>query len=394
MEALARDGALTEIQSRMVEHQGGQCGFCTPGFVMALTAYYEKPERKPTAKAIQNHLTGNLCRCTGYAPIIEAGLQVDPGRIERIADRFGDAREGLELIAETATPFEVRDGDRRFHGPRTLADAVRLRAATPGLRVFGTATDLGVALNKGRFELGDALSLHGVPDLSGLAVEKDGTVRIGARADLASVEKFLADPARAPEFADFLKIFASPQIKNAATLGGNIINASPIADTVPYLMAAEAELELAGPTGSRRVPITRFYSGYKKFDLRADELLVAIRLPARPGERFTRIYKVSQRRDLDISAVSACFEGVPDGQGGLRQIRVAYGGVGPTALRLPRTEAALQGRKLDRAAVEQAAAVLGAEITPISDVRGTAGFRTKVATNLLRKYCFELGRTP
>lgn len=385
VEGLKQDGELSEIQKKMAAHHGGQCGFCTPGFVMALTALFEK-HREVNEKRVKNYLTGNLCRCTGYVPILEAALHVDPARVKRVVDRYGSPRIMTDLRTALAEPMEVRDGSRRFRAPISLAEAADWLRENPGTRIFSAATDLGVQYNKERFEIENLLSLHAIRELYELREEKDAYV-VGAKTDLASLQDFME--MRVPEFARFLNVFASPQIKNAATLAGNIINASPIADTVPFLLALEAEQELVSSAGVRRVPLHGFYTGYKKMDLRPGEILARIFIPKPAGDEVLRLYKVAQRKDLDISGVNAGFA-MRVQNGKVVRARLALGGVGPTALRLTQTEAWLAGKNLDHATIATAQAKIRTEVSPRDDVRGSRDYRLRLCENLFAEYCREL----
>ena len=385
VEGLASEGELSEIQQRMATHHGGQCGFCTPGFVMALTAMFEKHAEVNERRA-KNFLTGNLCRCTGYVPILEAALSVNPARVERISSRYGNPAVMQELRAALAKELDVRTPLRSFRAPLSLKGAAAWLESHPGGRIFSAATDLGVQCNKEKLEMGRVLSLNSVRELYEIS-ESEAGFAIGAKVDLTRLQDFMES--RVPEFARFLNVFASPQIKNGATLAGNIVNASPIADTVPFLLVLEAENELFSPQGARRVPLTDFYQDYKKMDMKPGEVLARVHLPKpKPGD-FLRLYKVAQRKDLDISGVNAGFlASVKNGK--VAGMRLALGGVGPTALRLAKTEAYLAGKTLTTEVVREAQAKLRSEIAPRADVRGSAEYRLRLAENLFGRFCEEL----
>ena len=395
-----RRGALTEVQESMVVEHGAQCGFCTPGFVTAMHGLLEEraaagaavaapAQAGPTDQEWREALTGNLCRCTGYEPILRACAAIDPARVARIHDLFpggpplADARRarttGLALeTLRDSTPLAV-------FAPVDLDQALELRLAHPDARVVAGATDLGVQINKGRLAPGRFLSLALVSELRRLAVE-DGAIHVGALVVWSDLERLCR--AVAPEFAGILAVFASPQIKNVGTLVGNIVNASPIADSLPFLFVADAEVLLAGKRGRRSVNINSFYKGYKELDLLPDELVIGVRIPLPGADETVRLYKVSRRRDLDISAFTAAIR-MRRNNGSIESARVAYGGVGPVVLRLPKTEAFLSGRAFEAGTFLEAGQLARTEVTPISDVRGSADFRLQLAENILLRFYEE-----
>ncbi len=376
VEGLSRDG-LTPVQDAMVRCHGAQCGYCTPGFIMAMHAMYETPG-VPDPRAA---LTGNLCRCTGYEPIIKAAREVK--NEPRIEDLYPS---GPILHALAGHETEAVRIDT-FFKPATLQDAVEFKTQHPKCVIVQGATDFGVWCNKRGFEPEAVLSLDAVEGLGDLAI-LDGQLSVGGRVTLAQLEAFVAD--KVPELAKILDRFGSPQIKNAGTLAGNIANASPIADTLPFLYVTDAELELTGHKGMRRMPIASFYRGYKTLDLEPDEIITRIRIPLPAAGQTLRLYKVSKRSHLDISSFTAAMLMRRAGDR-IEQIRIAYGGVGPVVLRLPRTESFLTGKPFSLDALDEAGQIAKEEITPISDVRGSREFRLQLAGNILRKFYYDLG---
>jgi xanthine dehydrogenase small subunit len=385
IEGLSNGGELTPIQRAMVDCHGSQCGFCTPGFVMAMTGLCEAADWK-------RGLTGNLCRCTGYTSIVKAGMEA---QCSPVAPR----PEGL-LRSERAALAELRDdtldlrGDcngveRRAFCPKTLDEAVAFRRDHPNAKVVAGATDVGVQLNKRAIEPVAFLDLNRVAELEGASIDSQGetrTIVAGARGTWTELLELCR--AEAPEFAEIVSVFGSPQIRHVGTLGGNIINASPIADSLPFLMVMDAELELASSAGLRRVNINNFYQGYKKFDLRADELLASVRIPLPAAGELLRLYKVSRRRDLDISTFTAAIRMRLEGDT-IADAAIAYGAVGPTVLRMRQTEQFLRGRPFSEETMHAAGDVAVDEITPISDVRGSADYRYQLARNVLLKFFHE-----
>jgi len=373
VEGLAKNGELHPVQDAMVKAHGAQCGYCTPGFVVALAAMFEEGSRDA-----RKALTGNLCRCTGYEPIIKAANECDASRIEPV-----DHRYPWPLELDDASREAVRIGN--FFKPSTLEEAIQFKAAHPKCVIVQGATDFGVWCNKRGFVPESLLSLNAIEGLGDIAHDGDA-IRVGGRVSLAMFEEFITR--EVPALAPIMDRFGSPQIKNAGTLAGNIANASPIADTLPFLYVAGARLELAGRDGKRVVPIESFYRGYKTLDLAADEIITAIVIP-NIGETL-RLYKISKRSHLDISSFTAAFH-MQRTDGRIGSIRIAYGGVGPVVLRLPRTESFLAGKPFVRETFEEAGAIAREEITPIDDVRGSREFRLQLAENVLCKFFHDAG---
>jgi xanthine dehydrogenase small subunit len=373
-----QDGSLCEVQNSMVRNFGGQCGFCTPGFVMALTDLFEK-KTKPTEKQVKNFLTGNLCRCTGYEPIVKAALDVDVRKHRRLSARYAPEK------IEASTAVRIEAGDKIFSAPVDLAAACAFKKEFPEAVLYSGATDLGVRFNKGHIRPRQFLSLNLISELRECVVRGD-EFRIGAKASLHEFLRIVEK--EIPEVARFLNIFASPQIKNSATLIGNLANASPIADTTPVLMALDAELDLQGTKGSRTVDLKDFYLGYKKLDLTPDEIIVRVRFRRPQAGSVFANYKVSQRRDLDISCVNASFCFTLKG-GTVAAARIVLGGVAATTVRLTAVENSMLGQRPSRQVLNDGKRAIAQAIKPISDARGSSDFRTLMAQNLLEKYFVE-----
>ena len=378
VEGLSQSG-LTPLQDAMVRCHGAQCGYCTPGFIMAMAALYEEPRPAELGPHdVRAALTGNLCRCTGYEPIVKAALEVKEQ--PAIQDLFPPEPIVRRMPAEGS----VRAG--RFFRPATLAEAIEFKASNPKCVIVQGGTDFGVWCNKRGFVPDAVLSLDGIPGLGDLQID-GGELHVGGRATLAALEQFVAG--RVPELAPILDRFGSPQIKNTGTLAGNIANASPIADTLPFLYVTGARLELTGREGMRSVPIDAFYRGYKTLDLRPDEIITRVVIPLPPKTDTLRLYKISKRSHLDISSFTAAIVMRRSGER-VESIRIAYGGVGPVILRLPKTEALLTGRAFTLETFETAGAAAREEITPISDVRGSRDFRLQLAANILKRFYYEV----
>ena len=364
-----RENDLHPVQQAMVQCHGAQCGYCTPGFVVAMAGMFEVCDRV-NEKQVRDGLTGNLCRCTGYEPIIKAALAVDGSASTKMRDRYPALPDAQDSVTVG-----------NFCAPATIDEAIEFKRDHPGCVVVQGGTDFGVWVNKRNYAAPAMLSLSKIASLNELR-EEDGAIVAGANTSLADFETFIAD--RIPELARIMAVFGSPQIKNAGTLIGNIANGSPIGDTLPYLFVAGAMLEMNN--GTRTVPIDRFYLGYRKFDLQPDEIITRVRIGI--VRDTLKLYKVSRRKDLDISAFTAAIRLGLTGDR-IDRAGVVYGGVAPTVIRLPRTEAFLTGKSATLDTFEHAGRIARDEIKPISDVRGSADYRLQLAENIMAKFWYE-----
>ena len=342
-------------------------------------------DRNLGPERLRRELTGNLCRCTGYDSILAAGAAVDRDQLRAMNDLYPPAAVLPPLAAAASSAVTLRHNDWTFVKPVAVADAVAFRADHPDCLIVAGGTDLGVQLNKGHRPFGNVLSLGGIAELAELTVT-DAGLTAGATVTLSRLEMVIAD--HVPGVADMLAYFGGPTIKNAGTVGGNIGTGSPIGDTLPAWLVLDAEVELAGPHGLRRVNLNDFYTGYRKTVMAPDEIIVRLHVPRPPAGGLFKLYKVSKRKDLDISTFSAAI-GVRVEDGTVADARLAYGGVAATVVRLPRAEAALVGRPATEATFDAAAAVAEAEVKPISDVRGSADYRRRLAGNILRRFYLE-----
>lgn len=394
------DGKLHPVQDAMVKCHGAQCGYCTPGFVVAMSGLFE-PDGDAvggqgsgnalTELTIRRGLVGNLCRCTGYEAIIKAGLAVNPKDVRRANQLYSPDKIVSDVAATCGSSVELLgDEGRTAFLPATLADALKFKAEHPDCLPFAGGTDLGVQINKGRRDAMEVLVLTRLPELRETRVT-DTEVSAGATTTWTTLER-LTEKA-IPEFADMLSRFASPPLKNAGTIGGNIANGSPIADSLPAMYVLGAQVELTSVRGSRLVDVNDFFTGYKRSVMAADELVTRVVLP-RVGEgELLRLYKISKRQDLDISTLTAAFLLTRDGDR-VGSIRVALGGVAANVVRLPKVETWLAGKPIDEATFAEAGAMAAEGISPISDVRGSAAYRSRVAANLFVKFAYELGARP
>ena len=385
VEGLGDETSLCAVQQAMVDCHGSQCGFCTPGFVVAMAGFLEEHESL-AGDELRHGLTGNLCRCTGYAPILEAGREIDMERHERIAQRFPSVGMLEEFAIRRDKPIEVEAECEgaivRVAAPHDLKTALAFLAARPDAAIVAGATDIGVRINKTLTLPRMILDLNRIAELDGVTI-KNGEMILGARATWTAIERACAE--RVPELHKIVSVFGAPQIRHVGTIGGNIANASPIADSLPFLYVTETVLELASATGRREVNINDFYHGYKKLDLRRGELITRVRVPLPADDELFKLYKVSRRRDLDISTFTAAVRMRLDGDT-ISDAAIAFGGVAPVVIRARRTEAFLRGQPFAEEALRQAGEIAVDEIAPISDVRGAADYRYQLTRNILQKF--------
>jgi xanthine dehydrogenase small subunit len=389
VEGLAQEGALAPAQEAMVECHGSQCGFCTPGFVMAIAGSCHAAAGGDVNW--REELSGNLCRCTGYVSIFEAAaraLEASDCLADRVpADWVADA---ARLRGDSLDVSGTLDGvSLRATCPVTLDEALAARSSSPDVRPIAGATDLGVLWNKGRLAARHFLDLSRLVGLDDVAVvEEAGGRSLVAGALVTWTDFLVACREHCPEFVPIGTAFGGPQIRHVGTVGGNIVNGSPIADSLPLFFATETVLELASSRGTREVPIERFYTGYKELDLAPDELLVRVRMPLVATTERLGLVKVSRRRDLDISTFTAAVRLRLEGDR-IAAARVAYGGVGPTVVRMRAAEQALTGRPFNEETFHRAGDAAVSEIAPLTDVRGSADYRRQLARNVLLKFFHE-----
>jgi len=404
VEGLAADGKLSPVQSAMVTCHGSQCGFCTPGFVMAMHGLVEtcreaEDGRQLTDEELRLGLSGNLCRCTGYAQILEAGAAIETARVTRMRARFDAAAILKDLAIQSAGPVHVNapvpaEVNGKVVGPAveiflpsTLDELLAQRAARPGSTLVSGATDVGVQVNHRKLAPVSVIATQSVPELHRLEIV-GGELVVGAAVRWSRLADFIRD--RVPEYKAILDRFGSPQIRHMGTLVGNLANASPIADSIPFHYVTESKLELASFDGRRSVPIEEFFRGYKQLDLRSDEVITAVRTPLPSPDVLLKLYKISRRRDLDISTVTAALlVEMDDNRNVIRRARIAVGGVGPMVLRLTRVEALLVGKAFDLTTMRAAGQLARQEISPISDVRGSDAYRSQLVENLFQKFYFD-----
>ena len=380
-------GSLHPVQQAMVEHHASQCGFCTPGFVMSLFALYLNVSAARREQVVEA-LSGNLCRCTGYRPIIDAGMHQGnhpaPERWSR-EDAASPARlEALERLAHD----RKRDGSLDYAGyraPRSVAELSRALVSQPDAVVLAGGTDIGLWVTKQLRDLPALIFLGDVPELARIA-ERPEELWIGAAVTLA--DAWPAVVRRFPELAEQATRFASPPIRNSATLCGNLANGSPIGDCIPALLALDAQVELRMGSATRRVPLESFYLGYQKKDLSRGEFITGVAIAAAVPGRLIGSYKLAKRIDQDISCVCATFCVSLQGER-VRSARLAFGGMAAIACRARRAEEALLQHGWTWAGIEAASVALAGDFEPLSDLRASRAYRLRAAGNLLRRFFLQ-----
>ncbi|WP_249123498.1 MULTISPECIES: xanthine dehydrogenase small subunit [unclassified Bradyrhizobium] len=380
------DGTLHAVQAAMVEQHGSQCGFCTPGFVMSLFAFSKVSGPAPTDQAIDDALSGNLCRCTGYAPIARAARQACAGNE---ADRFdrqaAETLSRLEALQDDAT-VHVGDPSGNFYAPATADALADLLIANPDATIVAGSTDVGLWITKHMRSLPTLVWIGRVRELRVLD-DHGGAIDIGAGVTYSDASDLLAR--HYPDLGELIRRLASTPIRNAGTIGGNIANGSPIGDASPALIALGATLHLRRGAERRALPLADFFIAYGKQDRRPGEFVERITVPKpASGERF-RAYKISKRFDQDISAVLGAFWVRLDGDR-IADIRLAFGGMAATPKRAAAAEQALRGQVFDTAAVAAAKAALAQDFSPLTDMRASADYRLRAARNLIERLHLEL----
>jgi xanthine dehydrogenase small subunit len=393
VEGLAREGAglegLHPVQAAMANTGGSQCGYCTPGFIMSLFAAYYGGDVDDLS------VEGNLCRCTGYVAIRRAAQLVvqTRGDQQTVSDRFTERLTALAVPSLSAPDLAGLSSStgQQFYRPTQLADVLTLLTQCPEATLIAGATDLGLELSHHRQTYPVLISLEAVTELHHWAIAPD-VVEIGAAVPLSQIEANLHGIF--PSLDEMLHWFAARQVRNRATLGGNIGTASPIGDLPPVLLALDAELRLASATGERRLPLADFFQGYRQTALQAGEVIVSVLIPRAMTptavRRLAQSYKIGKRGTDDISIVAAAFTIDLDAQQRIVHARLAYGGVAATPVRAIALEQQLLGQPWTAATIQALKPALRDAFTPLSDLRGSADYRRLLVANLFEKFFVEM----
>ncbi|KAA3513263.1 xanthine dehydrogenase small subunit [Agrobacterium rosae] len=383
-----KDGVLHPVQQAMVDYHGSQCGFCTPGFVMSLYGLWltsDKPSRADIEKALQ----GNLCRCTGYEPIIRAAESVTAAKPSTLFDPIERDRASimsrLWAIQMNETIIVSKD-DCRSIIPSNLSEFAQVYAAEPKATIVAGSTDVGLWVTKQMRALNPVIFINHLSDLQSISVENDG-ISIGAGVTYAHAFTILAK--HIPPFARLIDRIGGQQVRNMGTIGGNIANGSPIGDTPPALIALGATLTLRSASGSRTMPLEKYFIDYGKQDRFAGEFVEKIFVPIPAADTQYAIYKISKRRDEDISALCTAYHLKLDEAGAVEDIRIAFGGMAATPKRAAMLEKALMGQPWNSETIEAARDAIDKDFQPLTDWRATAEYRMLTAKNLLTRFFLE-----
>ena len=383
----APDGSLHPVQQALVDHHGSQCGFCTPGFVMQLFSGWTDGELADR-QSVKDWLAGNLCRCTGYGPIVEAGLAVGEASAEMEEARHDLG--GLQAMmasgaAGDAGMLDYSHGGQSWFAPRSLSELAEIYAAHPDAILVAGATDVGLWVTKQHRTLNTLIDVTRIPELNEIR-EGDEELVFGAAVTHREATEVLAR--LHSDLGELMRRFASIQIRNAGTIGGNIANGSPIGDLPPALIALDARLILHRGDRRREIPLENFFVAYGKQDRAPGEFVEAVAVPRLAPDMLFACAKLSKRLDQDISAVMGAFRLQLDGDR-ISSARLAFGGMAATPKRAARAEAALTGQAFGPDAVEAACRALAEDFSPLTDMRASASYRMLAAQNLLRRFCLE-----
>jgi xanthine dehydrogenase small subunit len=374
----APDGRLHPAQEALVQCHGSQCGFCTPGFVMSMAALCEQAGNTPiTRESAQQALSGNLCRCTGYRPILEAACRMQA--LPPLPLASAALRQQLKALAQSTEP------DSAYLAPTKLADLLALRRAQPQAQLVAGCTDVGLWVTKQHRQFARVLDTTRVAELRQMD-RYPHHIAIGAAVSLQ--DAFAALIKDRPQLQHFADRFAGLPVRNAGTLGGNVANGSPIGDSMPLLIALGSNIVLASTRGYREMPLEALYTGYRQNCMAGDEVLAYIKVPRPQRGELARVYKISKRTEDDISAVCLALQLHIQG-GKVTRASIGAGGVAATPARARATQAALRGQPWNEITVRAAIDTLRAEFSPISDMRASGDYRRQVLGNLLWRFWLE-----
>lgn len=379
-------GGIHPAQKAMIEHHGSQCGFCTPGIVMSLFTL-QKNHRNPSLKTIHEALAGNLCRCTGYQFIQDAAVNLckedNPDYFtlneEKIVKRLQEISSGMNSLI-------LKKDDDIYIKPFILEDALILKSEFRKTRIIAGATDMAVPHNKRKNLLSQVIDISDLHDIQ-FCFEDHSNYYIGAGTSLEEFKTYAED--RIPQFAEILEYFGSLQIRNSATVGGNIGSASPIGDLLPLLSVYHVKVKIASVTGHRILNFDEFITGYRRSDVLDDEIITMLIIPKPRHGEMIKALKVSKRKETDISTVSAAFRLEIDENNVVTHFMAVYGGIAATIKRARLCELFLTGKKWEQSNVESAMPLIIEEFVPISDARASADYRKAVAANLLLRFYID-----
>jgi xanthine dehydrogenase small subunit len=389
----ARDGTLHPVQQAMVDCHGSQCGFCTPGFVMSMYGLWlsnETPSRADIEKALQ----GNLCRCTGYEPIVKAAEQVSRARPSAIFDPLERTRSDIVArlwAMKGGDTISIASGEDRLIVPNSEEALARVLAEEPDATIVAGSTDVGLWVTKQMRSLSPVVFINHLPELQSIAAGEGG-LTIGAGVTYSRA--FDAIARKVPTLGRLIDRIGGEQVRNMGTIGGNIANGSPIGDSPPPLIALGATVKLRSVSGTRMLRLEDFFIDYGKQDRRPGEFVESVFVPYPADDTQFAVYKITKRRDEDITAVLGAFYLTLDTEGDVNDIRIAFGGMAGTPKRARAVETALMGMPWSEVTIEAARDAFDADYQPLSDWRATAEYRRLTAKNLLMRFYLETSGTP
>ncbi len=384
VENVGTSSNLHQVQAAMINTDGSQCGYCTPGFIMSLFSLH-KNFSNPTREEVEDALTGNLCRCTGYRSILEAAyLSCSPDANDHFTAKEADTIALLQTINEEG--FAITTNQQQYFQPNNLAEALAIKIKYPDAYLITGATDIGLLVTKRKMLLPTVIDLSAIKELKETTVTTSG-VTFGAGVSLEYIKQ--KSEKRFAALYDMLVVFGSKQIRNLASLGGNLGSASPIGDTPPVLMAYNATICLVSEQGERELPIKEFITGYRQTKLQPNELIKSVFVPDIAEGVVVKAYKISKRKDLDISTVSAGFRLLLNEANEVVEIDLIYGGMAAMTKSAANAEQFLLGKTWSRENVTAAMQQIDLDFTPISDARSGAAGRRVMARNLLLKFWVE-----
>jgi xanthine dehydrogenase small subunit len=382
VEDLSKDGQLHPAQEAMVQCHGSQCGFCTPGFVMSMFALHENfraTGQKVDRACAQVALSGNLCRCTGYRPILDAAVQM-----QSLSKSELPAQEIRRLTAQNVLKID-QDSSGGYLLPTTLAELLQLRSAHPQAQIVAGCTDVGLWVNKGHQQFAQVLDVTRVAELR--RIERyPHHIAIGAAVSLH--EAYAALVQDRPQLNTFAERFAGLPVRNSGTLGGNVANGSPIGDSMPLLIALKANIVLMSARGHREMPLEKLYTGYRQNVIAKDEVLAWIKVSLPTATEFSRIYKISKRYDDDISAVCLAISAQRNGNA-IKALSIGVGGVAATPVRAIKTEALCADSMPATGLFDALKTSLQAEFQPISDMRASSAYRRELLGALMDRFASD-----
>ncbi|CAG69238.1 xanthine dehydrogenase small subunit [Acinetobacter baylyi] len=381
---LSSESVLHPVQQAMVEHHGSQCGFCTPGFIMSLWSMYENESHAPDKAKVSDYLSGNLCRCTGYRPILDAAQKAfDYPKVMLERQNIIEALKQIQALPSLQLEYQ----GQQFFAPKTVQEFAALRQQYPQARIVAGSTDVGLWVTKLGRDLGDMLYIGQVQELKSIDIDQN-MLHIGANVSLSDALSKISDIY--PDFEELQRRFASMPIKNAGTLGGNIANGSPIGDSMPALITLDTILRLRSGEQRRDIALADYYLDYQKTALQAGEFVEAILIPIHSSKTFKfATYKISKRFEQDISAVCAAFSCELDENKVVQSINIAFGGMAAIPKRAVQAEAVLLGKVMSAELIQHAQVALAQDFQPLSDGRASSAYRLQVAQNCLQRFYLE-----